>query len=252
MDIDSIMQARQAQENTASSQISEALNAMRSEVEKSNEEMAKRLRPKKDHEPSNLESETPSPKLDEAPKETKTENITTEKKHLIFFSFQISYDLPPWVLPLRQALVKAGYFVYSPAERIVEQFGKPDLEGLNSLEKKLVKPLCATLGLNENLLHPFEVVANILDQGDKGDSFASVFKAQWFLSRSSVLISDLVFAGPDSSQELFLAKQLGIPSIGMFPPSGQITPWQHQNCTLLYTPQNLQYIFPLILGLSNG
>lgn len=252
MDLDTVLKSRLAQENKASSQIQDAIKQMRSDVEKTNEQVAERLRlkdqPEQDieteEEPNYSNFSNSSVESDPVP----VQKISITKKPLIYFSFQIGYELPPWVISLRQILVQAGYFVYNPAERVSEQFGKPDLDGLNALDKKLVKPLCSTLGVNENVLLPFEVVANILDQGDKGDSFASVFKAQWFLTRASVLVSDLTFAGSDSSQELLFAKQLGIPSIGMFPPSGQISPWQHQNCTVLYTPQNLQYLIQLIRG----
>lgn len=238
MDLDSVLKSRLAQENQASNQIQEAINAMRSDVEKSNEKVAERLR---------LKEPEPEPKKEpEEQKIPKTESVhvPVPKKPLVYFSF--GYEMPPWVSPLEHILIQSDYFVYNPAKRISEQFAQADIEGINALEKKLVKPLCSTLGLNENILHPFEIVAKILNQGDLGDSFASVFKAQWFLTRSSVVVSDLSFAG---SEELFLARQLGIPSIGMFPPSGQITPWQHQNCTVLYTPPNLQFLIQIIRGL---
>jgi len=250
MDLDSVLKSRLSQESQASSQIQEAIKAMRADVEKSNEQVAERLRPK---DPPSYEDKMEQ--IDMPINEPKTESVpsfpkSVAKKPLVYFSFLVGYDLPPWVVPLQQILTQADYFVYNPSERINAQFGQKDLDALNSLEKKLVKPMCSTLGVNENVLHPFEVVANILDQGDKGDSFASVFKSQWFLTRASVLVSDLTFAGSDSSQELLFAKQLGIPVIGMFPPSGQISPWQHQNCTILYTPQSLQYLIQLIRGLT--
>jgi hypothetical protein len=242
MDLDSVLKSRLAQENQASNQIQEAIHAMRSDVEKSNEKIAERLRPKE----SDRYKDREQPEAEKEPEEQKiykTESVPVFKKSLVYFSF--GYEMPPWVSPLEHILTQSDYFVYNPAKRISEQFSQEDIEGINALEKKLVKPLCSTLGLNENILHPFEIVAKILNQGDLGDSFASVFKAQWFLTRSSVVVSDLSFAG---SEELFLARQLGIPSIGMFPPSGQITPWQHQNCTVLYTPQNLQYLVQIIRG----
>jgi len=246
MDLDSVLKSRLAQENQASNQIQEAINAMRSDVEKSNGKVAERLRPKesdrykeKEQAEAELKKEQPevsSPKI--------SNPVPVPKKSLVYLSF--GYEMPPWVTALEHILIQSDYFVYNPAKRISEQFAQADLEGINSLEKKLVKALCGTLGLNENVLHPFEIVAKILNQGDLGDSFASVFKAQWFLTRSSVVVSDLSFAG---SEELFLARQLGIPSIGMFPPSGQITPWQHQNCTVLYTPPHLQFLLQIIRGL---
>ena len=239
MDLDSVLKSRLAQENQASNQIQEAINAMRSDVEKSNEKVAERLRPKDKEPEAELKKEPEEQKI------YKTESVPVSKKPLVYFSF--GYEMPPWVSPLEHILTQSDYFVYNPAKRISEQFAQADIEGINALEKKLVKPLCGILGLNENILHPFEIVAKILNQGDLGDSFASVFKAQWFLTRSSVVVSDLSFAG---SEELFLARQLGIPSIGMFPPSGQITPWQHQNCTVFHTPQNLQYLVQIIKGFS--
>ena len=173
-------------------------------------------------------------------------------KPLVYFSYPILgyQETPVWVAPLQEALSSVGYLVYSPRDQVGRQFGKPDLPYINALEKRLTKSLCSVLSLPENLLLPYETIASLILAGDQGDQYGQFFKHLWFLVRSSVVVTDLPrpTLGAET-HELLYAKQLGIPTIGVLPDSGHLSPWIQRSMTVLLTAEfNLNNMLPLIRG----
>jgi len=186
--------------------------------------------------------------------EQQTDFVPKRNAHLIYFSYPVfGYSQPPaWVTPLREALVSLGYLVYSPGEQVGSQFGKPDIPVLNSLEKKANKQTCTMLSLPEDVLSGYgQSVAEIIQAGDLGDKYGSYFKHLWFLVRSSLVVADITkpTLGGEIGQELLLAKQLGVPTLGIMPESGHIGPWMQKSVTAFLAAEfNLNNIVPLVRG----
>lgn len=187
------------------------------------------------------------------PVASSTPPVSVKINRLVYFSYPVfGYGQPPaWVGPLKEALVGMGYLVYSPGEQVGQQFGKPDISALNSIDKKLNKQTCGLLSLPEELLLAYEHVAEIIQAGDHGDRYGAYFKHLWFLTRSSLVISDITKPdfGGEIGQELLLAKQLNIPTLGVMPESGHVSPWLQKSITAFLAAEfNLHNIVPLIRG----
>jgi hypothetical protein len=238
-----------AKRNKLEEQINTSIEDYRGELSRINEQVAQQLNTKPTSDVIKEEEEvisteppiTPSP-----PKETR------QSKPLIYFSYPMSgyAEQPAWVNPLRQVLVQNGYLTYNPWDNIDAQYGKEDLPALNALPLKVVKSLCSILQIPEETLLPFEAVWKLLVQGDNGDNFSIVFQCLWFLTRSSLVICDLMrpMAGAGVAQELLYSKQLGIPVIGLFPTSGQLNPFAHRSTTALFSGNDLLSMLPMVKG----
>lgn len=173
---------------------------------------------------------------------------------LIYFSYPVfGYtQLPAWVTPLREALVALGYLVYSPGEQVGVQFGKPDIAVLNSLEKRANRQTCSLLLLPEEVLSSYgQGVAEMIQAGDLGDKYGAYFKHLWFMVRSSLVVADITkpTLGGEIGQETLLARQLGIPTLGIMPESGHVGPWIQKSVTAFLAAEfNLNNIVPMIRG----
>lgn len=227
-------------------QISDSLEKYRGELSRFNEQVAQQLT---DDDP--LPPPHPSQQNEESQPPPRKEEKSS-KAPLIYFSYPMSgYSEPPsWVSPLRQVLMQNGYLVYNPWDNVDAQYCKEDLPALNALPLKVVKSLCPILQIPEETLLPFEAVWKLLAQGDNNDNFGIVFQCLWFLTRSSLVVCDLMrpMAGAGVAQELLYSKQLGIPVIGLFPTSGQLNPFAHRSTTALFSGNDLLSMLPMIKG----
>jgi hypothetical protein len=152
--------------------------------------------------------------------------------------------------PLRNILIQAGYLIYNPWDNVDAQFGQQDLPDLNAAPQKLVKSLCQILQIPEEVLLPFDAVWKLLQTGDTGDHFGIVFQCLWFLTRSSLIVCDLIrpMAGAGVAQELLYSKQLNIPVVGLLSPSGNLNPFVHRSATALFSGSDLLSLLPMIKG----
>lgn len=161
---------------------------------------------------------------------------------------------PAWVMPLRAAMLAAGYTVYTPWVPVEEQV--KDGRTLNSLQKRLLPQLCAAFRLQEELTYDYERVYQTFAQADRGGDFdCSVFRNLWFLSRSSVVIADIT--APERlgvtgvTQEMLYARLFDIPVVAVAPESGFNSPWLAHCASVMYTGQfNLAKFLPLIRGFA--
>lgn len=157
-----------------------------------------------------------------------------------------------WPAPLRQALVQLGLLVYDPGVAVQQQFDPPDLPRLNGLNRRVVPQLCHTLKIPDLVCQPIsnrEVAAQIA-RGDQGEYDALVFKHQWFLARATFVLADLTRpADPGVAQTLLWARQLDIPTIGVYPPGGRLSPWLHHVTYMVTGAFTLQTVLPLVKGL---
>ena len=201
--------------------------------------------------PAPIPVPTPEPSPEPAKKDAQVAN-----RPLIFFHFPISgyTDLPAWINPLREALMKAGYMVYLPEVSLSGQLSEQDLPYLGQLPKRLVPALCRALKVPEELGMPFDHPATIaqMKNSETGQDFESIiFKDLWFLSRSSVVLVDLVREprGVGFGQKMLYSKILDIPVIGISSINGSLNPWVQRSLSVLFTDQfNLNNIMPLIRG----
>jgi len=253
VDIGDCGQQRARLEAKAQEQINEALEAMKDDLAKANKEAAKQveeMNSKKDSTPKE-EIEEATKKINEV-KKIKNEIPQIEKRPLIYFSYpMLGYtEQPPWVDMLRPYLASAGYLTYNPFDKINAQYNQEDIPALNALPIKVVKSLCSVLCIPEEVLLPFEAVWKLMQSGDDNDNYGIVFQCLWLLVRSSLVICDVTkpVIGAGTSQELLYAKQLGIPTIGLFPLSGKISPFAHKNLTLLFSGTDLIQLLPAIRG----
>jgi hypothetical protein len=229
-------------------QLQDTLNGLRDELAQKNVDVHRQL----------YSQEEIEEKIEDAPDAALPKSKPSEKpalpasSPLIYFSYPMSgySEQPAWVNPLRQVLIQNGYLVYNPWDKINEQFGQQDLAPLNSLSLKVIKSICALLAIPEEVLLPFESVWKLLEQGDGGDNFGIVFQCLWFLTRSSLVVCDLMrpMAGAGTAQELLYSKQLGIPVVGLFPTSGQLNPFAHRSTTILFSGTDLLHLIPVIKG----
>jgi hypothetical protein len=229
-------------------QLQDSLNGLRDELAQKNEDVHRQLNSQEEMEE---EIETAAPQKSKPPAPASAP-VSPTSSPLIYFSYPMSgySEQPAWVNPLRQVLVQNGYLVYNPWDKINEQFGQQDLAPLNSLPLKVMKSICALLAIPEEVLLPFESVWKLLEQGDGGDNFGIVFQCLWFLTRSSLVVCDLMrpMAGAGTAQELLYSKQLGIPVVGLFPTSGQLNPFAHRSTTILFSGTDLLHLIPVIKG----
>lgn len=177
-------------------------------------------------------------------------------KPLLFFNFPVQgfEDLPSWARPLREALLQAGYMIYMPEVTLESQFGNADVVALNALQKRIVPTMCRMLRLPEELTLPFDspaVLGNLRNADTGKDSDASVFKDLWFLSRSSLMIADLVRdqRGIGFGQKILYSRFFDVPVIGISPVGGVLNPWVQKSVSVLFTDQfNIANIMPLVRG----
>ena len=222
---------KRMEDKTTNAEIQKALDLMHDDLEKTNNMVASRV---------NSTPKPPPPVAEEKPPVEESKNIP-----LIYFSYS---QENPWSNSLWSILVHAGYLVFDPWKKTPDQIGQRDVPLLDRQPLRVVKALCPTLQLPEEVLLPFENVWNIFQRGDTGDNFSGVFRCLWFLARSSLIICDLSFADPSSSQTALIAKQLGIPVIGIMPTSGQLNPWMHRASTALFSSTDLVTLLPMIQG----
>jgi hypothetical protein len=236
-------------------QLQDTLNGLRDELAKKNEDVHRQLYLQED----TVEELGDAPPAPAAPQKSEPPapapapaSVSPASSPLIYFSYPMSgySEQPAWVNPLRQVLIQNGYLVYNPWDKTNEQFGQQDLPSLNSLPLKVMKSICALLAIPEEVLLPFESVWKLLEQGDGGDNFGIVFQCLWFLTRSSLVVCDLMrpMAGAGTAQELLYSKQLGIPVVGLFPTSGQLNPFAHRSTTILFSGTDLLHLIPVIKG----
>lgn len=239
MGLDEVMRSRSRLEEKANQEIQRALDAMHGDLEKTNEMVAEKVKKKKmgpSYEPDSDELVPP-----EFP-EPETQRSTSP---LIFLSYS---QQTAWADDLFEILVRAGYLVFDPWKKLQEQIGQKDVPFLDAQPLKVVKSICPTLQLPDEVLLSFEQVSKILQKGDMGDNYAYVFKSLWFLVRSSLMICDLSVVDAASGQNALYAKQLGIPLIGVLPTSGQLHPWMHRVTTALFSSTDLLTLLPMIQG----
>ena len=259
MELNDILKQRNRLEVDAHNQIQESLNRMRADLGKTNEDVAKQLQEVAEQEKEKEEeADTPAPQQPQPqspPQQPQSPPIASQTqvaKPLIYFSYpMMGYtEQPAWIDPLRQVLVANGYLIYNPWDKVAEQFGKQDLPPLNALPLKLVKALCSILFIPEEVLLPFDTVWKIIERGDAGDNFSIVFQCLWFLTRSSLVICDLMrpMVGAGTAQEMLYSRQLGIPVIGLLPTSGQLNPFAHRSTTALFSGTDLLSLLPIIKG----
>lgn len=241
MDLDILNQKRQRLESEAQAKINEALQGLREDLSKTNDYASQKLKEinKPDSEPEQQPSQNQQPKQ---PEQT--------KKPIIYFSYPMMSEQPAWVNTLRDILSRAGYLVYNPMDDIQSQLGQRDLPDLNAASVKIVKSLCPLLYLPEEILLPFDAVWKLLQKGDTFDNYGITFQRLWFLSRSSLMICDLMqpHSGVSLGQELLYSKQLGIPTIGLMATSGYIDPFAQRTTTTLFSGNDLISLLPLIKG----
>jgi hypothetical protein len=243
MDLNDYAGQKARLEAKAQEQIQDVINGMRSELDKSNEDVSRRLQ--KSQQPEDAELETPT--VVNSASSPKKEATSFSSKPLIYFSYP--YAEPSWVVPLREVLTAAGYLTYNPANKVDEQFGQQDISSLNGLSLRLVKALCPLLAIPEETLLPFDAIWKLIQSSDAGDNFGIVFSRLWFLVRSSIVICDLTKEiSADNGQELLYARQLGVPVVGLFPTSGLISPFTHKSTTVLFSGTDLLQLLPLIRG----
>jgi hypothetical protein len=248
-------------EAKAQEQINNALESVKEDLAKANKEAAKQVEEMNSKVKSVTEESTRQIKAIASEtygyplfKETPVNNTpqpTLEKK-LIFFSYPMQgyTEQPLWVNPLRQVLISAGYVIYNPWDKVEEQFGQQDVPILNSLFSKAVKSLCPILYIPEEVLLPFEAVWKIINSGDNDNNYGIIFQCLWFLTRASLIICDITkpILEAGTSQEALYARQLGIPVIGLFPPSGTLNPFIHRTTTILFSGTDLLHLLPVIKG----
>jgi len=248
MDRDALLRRKEELEQNAQEQIQEALDKMRDDLSKSNEAVAKQIEKKKE----GASEAIPPPPEEPTSKQVKQPPSSNQKKPLIYFSYPMSgyTEQPVWVNPLRQVLIQNGYLVYNPWDKVGGQFGQRDLPFLNALPTKVVKSLCSVLCIPEEVLLPFEAIWKVIQQGDNGDNFGIVFNCLWLLTRSSLVICDLMrpMAGAGVAQEILYSRQLGIPVVGLFPTSGELNPFTHRSTTVLFSGADLLSLLPIVKG----
>ena len=251
MELEDISKKRSRLEMDAHNQIQESLNKMRADLDKSNKDVAQQL----NKEPENKQEEdveAPPQQQPLPPPSPSSTPSSSKGKPLIYFSYPMTgyTEQPAWVDPLRQVLVSNGYLIYNPWDKVAEQFGQQDLPDLNALPIKLVKALCPLLFIPEEVMLPFDAVWKIIQRGDVGDNFSIVFQCLWFLTRSSLVVCDLMrpMAGAGTAQEILYSRQLGIPVVGIFPTSGQLNPFAHRSATVLFSGTDLLSLLPIIKG----
>ncbi len=223
--IDELQRKKQQLEQKATDQIKEALDSMREELHRSNENAAKQVQPNEQARPP----------------------IEFKVKPLIYISYP-PYDKPEWVEPFTAALSTAGYLVFNPRLKVSEQFNESDLPFLRHLTPNLVKGMCSVLHISENVLHPFDTVTGLLHKGDMGDNAGLIFQYLWFLTRSSLVVCDItrpLLGG--TAQELLYSKLLR-PSIAFIGQDGRIDPFVQNTVSLFFNDTNLLSIFPIIRG----
>jgi hypothetical protein len=250
MNDDDATRRRNKLEADAHAKMQESLNQMRDELSKTNERVSQQLQEKEEMvEEEETESPSPAPAVEKKRKASSSSLVT---KPLIYFSYPMSNytEQPVWVNPLRQVLIQNGYLVYNPWDKVGEQFGQQDLPLLNALPLRVVKSLCSLLYIPEEVLLPFEAIWKIIQQGDSGDNYGIVFQCLWLLTRSSLVVCDLMrpMAGAGTAQELLYSRQLGIPVVGLLPTSGQLNPFTHRSTTVLFSGADLLSLLPVIKG----
>ena len=258
MDLDDLVQKRKRLEQDANDRIQDALNSMRSDLEKSNSEVDRQLKNLKDESNQEKEKNTDTYETEsqkQIPHVSLPKQNQPVKKPLIFFSYPMTGydDAPAWTETLRQVLVSNGYLVYNPWQKVDEIFSQEDLPTLNALPIKIVKSLCSILAIPEETLLPFESVWKFFQKAaTRNDNYSVVFQTLWFLIRSSLVVCDLMrpVAGHGTPCELLWSKQIGIPVIGLLPTSGYLSPFAHRSVTCLYTGNDLLQLLPLIKGYS--
>ena len=245
MDLNDVTKKKEKLEREACLRIQDAIQEFRGDLNKSNEDVKQKL-----HE-MNTEKKESDEDVDGSPPFLPP-SPPLIKKPLIYFSYPMSgYSEPPsWVEPLRKVLNSVGDFVYNPWDNIEAQFGQQDLPNLNLLPIKVVKSLCSLLQIPEEVLLPFEAVWQLIKQGDGNDNFGIVFQCLWFLTRSSLVICDLIrpMAGAGTAQEMLYSKQLNIPIIGLLSTSGQLNPFAQRTTTALFNSSDLLALLPMVKG----
>ena len=252
MDLNDVTQKRARLEQEAYAKIQDAVQEFRGDLNKSNEEVKQKLQEMNDKVKTEQNPEVEGSPPPPPPQPQKPQPQKPVKQPLIYFSYPMSgySEQPSWVEPLRQVLVQAGYLVYNPWDNINAQFGQQDIGSLNSLPVRLVKSLCSILQIPEEVLLPFDAVWKIIEQGDNNDNFGVVFQCLWFLTRSSLVICDLIrpMAGAGTAQEMLYSKQLNLPVIGLLPTSGQLNPFVQRTTTVLFNSSDLLALLPAIKG----
>lgn len=195
-----------------------------------------------------IKTQAPPPKQEEQPPK-----VGNRYAPLIYFSFSIfgNESPPSWVKPLQDTLGQLGYLTYSPWHTVDEQYSREQLPLLNILQKRHVKSLCEPYKLPEETLYPFSQVIELVKAGDSGDHYGTIFKDLWFLTRSNLIIADLTkpMFSIGSAHEILYGYQLDIPSIGILPVSGHLSPWVQRATTVLLSGDlNLSNLLPLIRG----
>lgn len=241
--LEELYQRRAKMEKRAMDQINESMDHMRDELARVKEMTVPR------EAEAQKESE-PEPRPEPRP-ESRPEKPTAPADALAVFCYPEADQLP-WPQPLRQALVQMGLLVYDPGVAAQVQYEPQDLPRLNGLGRRVVPQLCRTLQIPELVCQPLssrETAAQVA-RGDQGDFDAVVFKHLWFLSRATLVIADLtrpVDAGV--AQMLLWSRQLDIPTIGVYPPGGRLSPWLHNVTYMVTGAFTLQTVLPLVKGL---
>jgi hypothetical protein len=233
-------------ERERNKQVEDAIKKMREELQQMQSEQAEQEKA----ETTKEQPEAPQPPdFEPAP--------SSALAPLIYFSYPLTgaqNPHPSWVIPLRTALVKSGYHVYTPWISAEEQF--TDGHILDQMPKKLVSQLCSALRMQEEVLLDFDTVKPTLMQADRvGDFDCVVFRSLWFLCRTTLMIADIT--APERLglcgvlPEMVYARMLDVPVIGVAAESGYTNPWLTHCTSVIYTGQfNLAKFSPLIRGFA--
>lgn len=200
-----------------------------------------------------VEAEKPVPEKEEtpAPKE-EVSPAAPAYRPLIYLAYPSpGHSAPVWFWSLDSALRKQGYLTYCPQRPVREQFQQQDFSALDMLPPKVMASVCPLLALPEETLLSLSSIASVLEKSDHGlDNSAIVLTNLWFLIRSSLIIADLErpMLGAETAAELLYGKLLKIPSIGLLPGSGTLSPWSQHLSTLLFTDRMLANMLPIVQG----
>jgi len=177
---------------------------------------------------------------------------STLTKKMVYLAYSYRGVVPTWVKPLKEALESHNYIAFSPLESVEEQFQKEDKQVLFGLKSKLVSSVVGFLKLPEDIIAPLEsqsVIQSIRLGDQKADIDSMLFKEVYFLTRSAVVIVDLIQEpyGMELLHKLFICKILDIPTIAISPKGAPLNPYVSKFIKVVLTDEfNVANILPLV------
>lgn len=176
----------------------------------------------------------------------------TKPRKMVYFSYNYRGGIPGWVKPLKEALENLNYLAFSPLDSVEEQFQEEHKKDLFGLNTKLVSSLVGFLKLPEEIIAPLDsqsVIQHIRVGDQRTDIDALMFKEIYFLTRSSVVICDLIQEpyGFEILHKLFICKILDIPTIAISPKGAPLNPYVSKFVKIVLTDEfNVANVLPLV------